>query len=84
MLNRATGSSRRKSRSTVPALLKDGSVKEVVVAKLLGDEVAKKVGPVWGFGADGEMTMLIHPKLSFSPGSGHCITPSRPVPDSVM
>jgi len=46
------------------AALKDGSVKpadlivlatgfvpqERVVAKLLGDEVAKKVGPVWGFG----------------------------------
>jgi hypothetical protein len=54
------------------ALLRDGSVKrvdliilatgfvaqEVVVAKLLGDEVAKKVGPVWGFGADGEMSNM--------------------------
>ncbi len=54
------------------ALLKDGSVKrvdliilatgfvsqEVVVARLLGDEVAKKVGPVWGFGADGEMSNM--------------------------
>jgi putative flavoprotein involved in K+ transport len=54
------------------ALLKDGSVKrvdliilatgfvsqEVVVAKLLGDDVAKKVGPVWGFGADGEMSNM--------------------------
>jgi cation diffusion facilitator CzcD-associated flavoprotein CzcO len=54
------------------ALLKDGSVKpadlivlatgfvpqEVVVAKLLGDEVAKKVGPVWGFGPDGEMSNM--------------------------
>jgi len=54
------------------ALLKDGSVhrvdliilatgfvpQEVVVAKLLGDEVAKKVGPVWGFGADGEMSNM--------------------------
>ena len=54
------------------ALLKDGSVKrvdliilatgfvsqEIVVAKLLGDEVAKKVGPVWGFGADGEMSNM--------------------------
>jgi putative flavoprotein involved in K+ transport len=48
------------------ALLKDGSVKpadlivlatgfvpqEVVVTKLLGEEIAKKIGPVWGFGAD--------------------------------
>jgi len=54
------------------ALLKDGSVhrvdliilatgfvpQEAVVAKLLGDEVAKKVGPVWGFGADGEMSNM--------------------------
>ena len=54
------------------ALLKDGSVKaadlivlatgfvsqEVVVAKLLGDEIAQKVGPVWGFGADGEMSNM--------------------------
>jgi putative flavoprotein involved in K+ transport len=54
------------------ALLKDGTVKrvdliilatgfvsqEVVVAKLLGEEVAKKVGPVWGFGADGEMNNM--------------------------
>ena len=54
------------------ALLKDGSVKpadlivlatgfvpqEVVVAKLLGEDVAKKVGPVWGFGADGEMNNM--------------------------
>ena len=54
------------------AALKDGSVKavdliilatgfvsqEVVVAKLLGEEVAKKVGPVWGFGPDGEMSNM--------------------------
>jgi cation diffusion facilitator CzcD-associated flavoprotein CzcO len=54
------------------ARLKDGSVKptdliilatgfvaqEVVVAKLLGDAVAKKIGPVWGFGADGEMSNM--------------------------
>lgn len=54
------------------ALLKDGSVKpadlivlatgfvpqEVVVAKLLGDGVAKKVGPVWGFAPDGEMNNM--------------------------
>lgn len=54
------------------ARLKDGSVKpadlivlatgflpqEVVVAKLLGEAVAKKVGPVWGFGADGEMSNM--------------------------
>ena len=54
------------------ALLKDGSVvpadlivlatgfvsQEVVVAKLLGDEIAQKVGPVWGFAADGEMNNM--------------------------
>ena len=57
---------------TEGALLKDGSVKtvdlivlatgfvsqEVVVAKLLGEETAKKVGPVWGFGPDGEMNNM--------------------------
>jgi len=54
------------------ALLKDGSVKpadlvvlatgfdtqEVLVGKLLGDEVAKKVGRVWGIGLDGEMNNM--------------------------
>jgi len=54
------------------ALLKDGSVKpadlvvlatgfdtqEVLVGKLLGDEVAKKVGRVWGIGPDGEMNNM--------------------------
>jgi len=54
------------------ALLKDGSVQpadlivlgtgfvtqEVVVGKLLGDDVAKKVGPVWGIGPDGEMNNM--------------------------
>lgn len=54
------------------ALLKDGSVKpadlivlatgfaapEVMVGKLLGAEVAKKVGPVWGFASDGEMNNM--------------------------
>ena len=51
------------------ALLKDGSVapadlivlatgflpQEVVVTKLLGEAIGKKVGQVWGFGEDGEM-----------------------------
>ena len=54
------------------AALKNGSVKpadlivlatgfapqEVVVSKLLGEEVARKVGPVWGFGPDGEMSNM--------------------------
>jgi putative flavoprotein involved in K+ transport len=54
------------------ALLKDGSIKpadlivlatgfvtqEVLVSKLLGEAVAKKVGPVWGIGADGEMNNM--------------------------
>ncbi len=54
------------------ALLKDGSVKpadlivlatgflpqEVVVTKLLGVAVGKKVGQIWGFGADGEMSNM--------------------------
>ena len=54
------------------ALLKDGSVKpadlivlatgfvsqQVLLAQLLGDEVAAKVGPVWGFGPDGEMNNM--------------------------
>ncbi|HYC44917.1 MAG TPA: NAD(P)/FAD-dependent oxidoreductase [Burkholderiales bacterium] len=51
------------------ALLRNGSIKpadlivlatgfvgqEVLVGKLFGDDMAKKVGPVWGFGPDGEM-----------------------------
>jgi putative flavoprotein involved in K+ transport len=54
------------------ALLNDGTVQaadlvvlatgfvpqEVVVAQLLGEETAKKVGPVWGFGPDGEMSNM--------------------------
>ncbi len=54
------------------ALLKDGAVKpadlivlatgflpqEVVIRKLLGETVAKKVGPIWGFDADGEMSNM--------------------------
>ncbi|MCC7081148.1 MAG: NAD(P)/FAD-dependent oxidoreductase [Burkholderiales bacterium] len=53
-------------------LLKDGSVKtvdlvvlatgfvtqQVLVGKLLGEEVASKVGPVWGIGPDGEMNNM--------------------------
>jgi cation diffusion facilitator CzcD-associated flavoprotein CzcO len=31
---------------------------ETVVAKLLGVDTAKKVGPVWGFGPDGEMNNM--------------------------
>jgi len=54
------------------ALMKDGSVhaadlivlgtgfvtQEVVVGKLFGEAVAKKVGPVWGVGPDGEMNNM--------------------------
>ncbi len=54
------------------ALMKDGSLKpadlivlgtgfapqEVVVKKLLGETIAKKVGPVWGLDADGEMNNM--------------------------
>ncbi len=53
-------------------LLKDGSVKpadlavlatgflpqEVVVKKLLGEAIGSKVGQVWGFGPDGEMSNM--------------------------
>ena len=53
-------------------LLKDGSTKpadlivlatgfvtqEVLVSKLLGEEIAKKVGPVWGIAPDGEMNNM--------------------------
>jgi putative flavoprotein involved in K+ transport len=31
---------------------------EMVVARILGEPIAKKVGPVWGFGADGEMSNM--------------------------
>ena len=54
------------------ALLKDGSVMaadlivlatgfvapEVMVGKLLGEKLAQKIGPVWGFAADGEMNNM--------------------------
>ena len=54
------------------ALLKDGSVRpadlvvlatgydtqEVLVGKVLGDEVAKRVGRIWGIGPDGEMNNM--------------------------
>ena len=54
------------------ALLKDGSVKpadlvvmatgfvsqQVLVGSLLGEAMAEKVGPVWGFGPDGEMNNM--------------------------
>jgi putative flavoprotein involved in K+ transport len=54
------------------ARLKDGSVKDVdlivlatgfvgqqvLVGKLLSEEIADKVGPVWGFGPDGEMNNM--------------------------
>lgn len=54
------------------ALLKDGTVKqadlivmatgyapqEVVVKQILGEEVAKKIGPVWGIAPDGEMNNM--------------------------
>jgi cation diffusion facilitator CzcD-associated flavoprotein CzcO len=54
------------------ALMKDGSLKpadlivlgtgfapqEAVVKKLLGETIARKVGPVWGLDADGEMNNM--------------------------
>jgi putative flavoprotein involved in K+ transport len=54
------------------ALLKDGSIKpadlvilatgfvsqQVLVGRLLGEDMAEKVGPVWGFGPDGEMSNM--------------------------
>jgi putative flavoprotein involved in K+ transport len=54
------------------ALLKDGTVvpadlivlatgfvaQERVVGKLLGEDMARKIGPVWGFAADGEMSNM--------------------------
>ena len=54
------------------ALLKDGAVKpadlivlgtgfvkqEVMVGKMLGDTIARKVGPVWGIAPDGEMNNM--------------------------
>jgi hypothetical protein len=54
------------------AILKDGSLQpadlivlgtgfvtqEVLVNKLLGEEIANKVGPVWGIGHDGEMNNM--------------------------
>lgn len=78
------------------ALLKDGTVKEadlivlatgfvtqeVLVAKLLGEAVARKVGPIWGIGPDGEMNNMwkrtAQPGLWFVGGSfANCRTYSR-------
>jgi putative flavoprotein involved in K+ transport len=78
------------------ALLKDGSVvpadlvilatgfvpQQVVVAQILGEEIAQKVGPVWGFGADGEMSNMwkrtAQEGLWFAGGSfANCRTYSR-------
>jgi cation diffusion facilitator CzcD-associated flavoprotein CzcO len=84
------------------ALLRDGSVKpadliilatgfvsqEVVVRKLLGEEIADKIGPVWGFGADGEMNNMwkrtAQEGLWFVGGSfANCRTYSRYVAMSI-
>ncbi len=78
------------------ALMKDGSVKpadlivlatgfrppEVVVTELLGEEISRKIGPVWGFDADGEMSNMWKPTaqkgLWFVGGSfTNCRTYSR-------
>ena len=54
------------------ALLKDGAIKavdliilatgfvsqQVLIGKLFGEQMAEKVGPVWGFGPDGEMNNM--------------------------
>jgi cation diffusion facilitator CzcD-associated flavoprotein CzcO len=54
------------------ALLKDGTIKavdliilatgfvsqQVLIGKLFGEQMAEKVGPVWGFGPDGEMNNM--------------------------
>jgi putative flavoprotein involved in K+ transport len=46
---------------------------EAMVAKLFGDEVARRVGPIWGFGADQELRNMFqrtpHPGLWFIAGS---------------
>ena len=76
--------------------LKDGSVREadlvvlatgfetqeVLVAKLLGEDVAKKVGPIWGVAPDGEMNNMwrrtAQEGLWFAGGSfSHCRTYTR-------
>jgi putative flavoprotein involved in K+ transport len=55
---------------------------EVVMAKILGEQMTKKVGPVWGFGPDGEMSNMWKPTpqqgLWFVGGSfANCRTYSR-------
>ena len=51
-------------RSVKPAdliVLATGFVgQDVLIGKLMGEEMAKKVGPVWGFGPDGEMRNMWH------------------------
>jgi putative flavoprotein involved in K+ transport len=48
-------------------------MQEIVIAKLLGERVAKAVGPVWGLGADGELNNMwkrtVQPGLWFVGGS---------------
>lgn len=84
------------------ALFKDGAIKavdlivlatgfrapETVVRTLLGDAIANKIGPVWGFGADGEMNNMwkrtAQPGLWFVGGSfANCRTYSRYVALSI-
>jgi putative flavoprotein involved in K+ transport len=84
------------------ALMKDGSIKpadliilatgfvsqQVLVGKLLGEEMAEKVGPVWGFGPDGEMNNMWkrtpQPGLWFVGGSfANCRTYSRYVANQI-
>jgi putative flavoprotein involved in K+ transport len=56
------GGARMQDGTVVPAdliVLATGFVRqEVVVEKMLGADVAKKIGPVWGFGPDGEMSNM--------------------------
>ena len=67
----------RTSSSSRPA-----SPQDELVAPLLGEEVARRIGPVWGFGADGEMSNMwkrtAQEGLWFVGGSlAHCRTYSR-------
>ena len=58
----AQGGARLKDGSLKPAnliVLATGFVsQQEVVAKLLGEATAEKVGPIWGIGADGEMNNM--------------------------
>lgn len=80
------------------ALMKDGRIEKAdlivtasgylppsaLVRQLLGDEIADKIGPVWGVGPDGEMNNMYKPTAQkglwfMGGGLAHCRIYSKPL-----